>query len=151
MQNYSNSRALAMELLQSCINSLAPGKFEWNFRHEIFTDFSDCWLRHLLWNCPNMNVAGLHWWSVNIGSGQAPSHYLSQCWPRSLLPSLGHTELSHWYNIVYCNTVSHNTQWGQMWDIDHTMCSQSTHSIPCPHGWAMGFILWAFWLKMSVL
>ena len=32
-------------------------------------DFSDWWLRHLLWNCPNMNVTGLHWWSVNIGSG----------------------------------------------------------------------------------
>ena len=33
------------------------------------TDFSDWWLRHLLWNCPNMNVTGLHWWSVSIGSG----------------------------------------------------------------------------------
>ena len=32
-------------------------------------DFSDWWLRHLLWNCPNMIVTGLHWWSVNIGSG----------------------------------------------------------------------------------
>ena len=32
-------------------------------------DFSYCWLRHLLWNSPNMNVTGLHWWSVNIGSG----------------------------------------------------------------------------------
>ena len=33
------------------------------------TDFSDWWFRHLLWNCLNMNVTGLHWWSVNIGSG----------------------------------------------------------------------------------
>ena len=49
-------------------NSLAPGKFEWNFRH-FQTDFSDWWLRHLLRNCPDMNVTGLHWWSVNIGSG----------------------------------------------------------------------------------
>ena len=49
------------------INSLAPGKFEWNSNFQI--DFSDWWLRHLLWNCPNMNVIGLHWWSVNIGSG----------------------------------------------------------------------------------
>ena len=32
-------------------------------------DFSDGWLRHLLWNCPNINVAGVYWWSVNIGSG----------------------------------------------------------------------------------
>ena len=33
------------------------------------TDFSDWWLRHLLWNCPNMNATGLHWLSVNICSG----------------------------------------------------------------------------------
>ena len=32
-------------------------------------DYSNWWLRHLLWNYPNMNVTGLHWWSVNIGSG----------------------------------------------------------------------------------
>ena len=31
--------------------------------------FRDRWLRHLLWNCPNMKVTGLHWWSVNVGSG----------------------------------------------------------------------------------
>ena len=37
-------------------NSLAPGKFEWNFQ----TDFSDCWLRHLLWNHPDINTTGLH-------------------------------------------------------------------------------------------
>ena len=50
-------------------NSLAPGKFEWNSRHNFQTDFSDWWLRRLLLNCPNMNVIGLCWWSVNIGSG----------------------------------------------------------------------------------
>ena len=32
-------------------------------------DLSDWWLRHLLWNCPNMNATGLRWRSVNIGSG----------------------------------------------------------------------------------
>ena len=32
-------------------------------------DFSGWWLRHLLWNCPNINVTGLHGWSVSIGSG----------------------------------------------------------------------------------
>ena len=31
--------------------------------------FSDWRLRHLLWKCPNINVTGLHWWSVDIGSG----------------------------------------------------------------------------------
>ena len=33
------------------------------------SDFSDWWLRYLLWNCTNMHVTGLHWWSVKIGSG----------------------------------------------------------------------------------
>ena len=33
------------------------------------TDFSDWCLRHLLWNCTNVNVTGLHWWLANIGSG----------------------------------------------------------------------------------
>ena len=52
------------------LNSLAHGKFEWNFRHVIFKQIlSDWWLRHLLWNCTNVNVTGLHWWSINIGSG----------------------------------------------------------------------------------
>ena len=32
-------------------------------------NFSDQWLRYLMWNCPLMNFTGLHWWSVNIGSG----------------------------------------------------------------------------------
>ena len=57
-------------------NSLAPGRFEYNFIYVIFrTDFNDWWLRHLLWNCPHMIVTGLHWWSVNIGSvnGLVPS------------------------------------------------------------------------------
>ena len=59
-----------------CFNSLAPGKFEWNFRFVIFIRILViagwgiyCWLRNLLWNCPNINVTGLNWWSVNISSG----------------------------------------------------------------------------------
>ena len=52
------------------INPLAPGKFEWNFRYVIFKRlFSDWWLRYLLRNYSNMHVTGLHWWSVNMGSG----------------------------------------------------------------------------------
>ena len=39
------------------LNSLAPGKFEWIFCH-FQTDFSDWWMRHLLWNSPNMNITG---------------------------------------------------------------------------------------------
>ena len=51
------------------VNSLAPGKFEWNLGHVIFKQILviDGW--GMSWYCPNMNVTGLHWWSVNIGSG----------------------------------------------------------------------------------
>ena len=74
------------------LNSLAPGKFEWNFRYVIFK-----------WN---LVVAG---WGISCEIAlirmsldftddqstlvqvmawcrQATSHYLSQCWPRSLSP-----------------------------------------------------------------
>ena len=53
------------------LNSLAPGKFEWNFRHVIFKQILviDDWGISceiaLIW----MSLSGLHWWSVNIGSG----------------------------------------------------------------------------------
>ena len=45
-------------------NSLASDKFEWNFRYVIFKWIlvTDGW-------GSDMNVTGLHWWSVNIGSG----------------------------------------------------------------------------------
>ena len=52
------------------------------------TDFSDWWLGHLFWNSPNMNLTGLHSTLAQVMAWcwQATSHYLSQCWPRSLLP-----------------------------------------------------------------
>ena len=50
------------------------------------TDFSDWWWRYLFWNCPNMNVTGLHWWSVNIGSGNG------------LVPS-GTKPGLHWWSV----------------------------------------------------
>ena len=41
-------------------NSLAPGRFEWNFR--LITNFqADWWLRYYLWYCPQMNVTGPNW------------------------------------------------------------------------------------------
>ena len=51
------------------VNSLAPGKFERNFRYVIFKQILVIVGSGILGNCHNMNVTGLHWWSVNIGSG----------------------------------------------------------------------------------
>ena len=51
------------------INSLATGKFEWNFRHLIFKQILviDGW--GISCEIALMNVTELRWWSVNIGSG----------------------------------------------------------------------------------
>ena len=32
-------------------------------------NFSYCWLKYLLWHCPQMNISGSYWWLVNVGSG----------------------------------------------------------------------------------
>ena len=72
-----------------CFNSLAPGKFEWHFRHLIFQVISviDGW-----------GEFALRWMSLDLTDDkstlvlvmalchQATSHCLSQCWPRSPMP-----------------------------------------------------------------
>ena len=74
------------------VNSLAPEKFEWNFRYLILQIISviDGWGI----SCE----LALRWMSLDITDDkstlvqvmawccQATSHYLSQCWPRSLSP-----------------------------------------------------------------
>ena len=75
-----------------CVNSLAPGKFEWNFRYVFFQGILviDGW-------CISCEIS-LIWMSVDFTDDhstlvqvmawcrQATSHYLSQCWPRPLTP-----------------------------------------------------------------
>ena len=41
-----------------------------------------------LWHCSQVNATEHLWWSVKFSCLLAPSHYLSQCWPRtrSMLP-----------------------------------------------------------------
>ena len=67
------------KISEEMLNSLAPGKFEWNFRYVIFKRILmiDGW--------------GMAW------CHQAASHYLSQRWPRYLLP-YGITR-PQWVNI----------------------------------------------------
>ena len=74
------------------LNSLAPGKFEWNFRYVIFK-----WILVIDgWGISCEIV--LIWMSLDFTDDQstlvqvmawcrlATSHYLNQCWPRSLSP-----------------------------------------------------------------
>ena len=81
------------------LKSLAPARSEGNFRWVILKPILIYrWLMYLLWNCSQINITGPYWWHINIGSvmawcRQATSHYLSQCWPRSMSP-YGHNEIS---------------------------------------------------------
>ena len=87
-------------------NSLAPGKFESNFKHLIFKQILviDGW-----------GISGeiaLIWMSLDFTDDQSPlvqvmawcrqatSHYLRQCWPRSLSPY--DITRPQWVNPTFC-------------------------------------------------
>ena len=73
-------------------NSFAPGKFEWNFRYEIFKQILviygwgiSCEIA-LIWMSLDFVDDRSTLVQVMAWRRQATSHYLSQCWPRSLSP-----------------------------------------------------------------
>ena len=74
------------------VNSLAPGKFEWNFRHVIFKQILviDGWgiscKIALIWMSLDLTDDQSTLVQVMAWCHQATSHYLSQSWLRSLLP-----------------------------------------------------------------
>ena len=74
------------------INSLAPGKFEWNFRYIIFKWILviDGWSISceiaLIWMLLDFTDDQSTLVQVMAWCHQTTSHYLSQCWPRSLSP-----------------------------------------------------------------
>ena len=94
-------------------NSLAPGKFEWNFRYLIFQIISviDGWVitceLALRWMLLDITDDKSTLVQVMAWCHQATSHYLSQCWPRSLSPygvtrpkwinTLRHRQNSHYF------------------------------------------------------
>ena len=71
---------------------MAPGKFEWNFRYVIFkwilgidgwglfSEIAPIWMSLDFIDDQSTLVHVMAWWR------QATSHYVSQCWPRSLSP-----------------------------------------------------------------
>ena len=75
-----------------CINSLAPGKFEWYFRHVFFKQILviDGWGMSceiaLIWMSPDFTDDQSTLVQVMAWCRQATSHYLSQCWLRYLSP-----------------------------------------------------------------
>ena len=80
------------DLYRCYINSLAPGKFEWHFRYLILQIISviDGWgiACELALRCMSLDLTDDKSTLVQVMAWcrQAASHYLSQCWPRSMLP-----------------------------------------------------------------
>ena len=77
---------------QVLFNSLAPGRFERNFRHVIFKQISviDGWRIcceiALIWMSLDFIDDQSTLVQVMAWCRQATSHYMSQCWPRSMSP-----------------------------------------------------------------
>ena len=86
------------------VNSLAPVKFQGNFRHAIFKQILviDAWGISCeiaqLWMSLNFTDDQSTLVQVMAWCRQATSHYLSQCWPRSL-SSYGVTR-PQWVNYL---------------------------------------------------
>ena len=78
---------------KNSINSLAPGKFEWNFRHVIFKQilvidgWGICCEIALTWMPLDFTDDQSTMVQMMAWCHEATSHHLSQCWPRSLSPS----------------------------------------------------------------
>ena len=104
------------------VNSLAPGKFEWNFMSLIFQIISvidgwgiSCeltlrWMSLDLTNDKSTLVQVMAW------CHQATSHYLSQCWPRSMSP--------------YGTT---RPQWVNPMQVVYSHYDKNLHIVHCPH------------------
>ena len=98
--------------IYSRVNSLTPGRCEWNLTEVIFNLIlvTDGWgltrgiaLRWILMSFIDKSTLV----QVMAWCRQATSHYLSQCWPRSMLPC-GITR-PQWVH-VYLNTQDINPQ-----------------------------------------
>ena len=85
--------AKTMIIIQSgLVNSLTPGRLEWNFIQAVFK-----WIL-VIDGCGNPSETAIRWMSLDLSHDkstlfqvmawcrQATSHYLSQCWLRSMLP-----------------------------------------------------------------
>ena len=114
-QWYTHIRTPNMVMIvpaDALFNSLAPGKFEWHFRHVIFKQILmiDGWgISYeiaLIWMSQNIIDDRSTLVQVMVWCGQATSHYLSQCWPRSLSP-YGVSRLQ-WVNTIQWKVISTN-------------------------------------------
>ena len=102
------------------VNSLAPGKFEWNFRYVIFKRISviDGWGIFceiaLIWMSLDFTDDQSTLVQVMAWCRQAQSHHLSQCWPRSLSPyDVTRPQLVNKRLFLHA-TLTVNTRWQEI-------------------------------------
>ena len=122
-----------------CVNSLAPWRFQTNFRKAIF---------QLILAIDGWSVSCkivLKWMPMHLADGkstlvqvmawcrQATSHCLNQCWPRSLLP----------YGVIRPQCVNQHDQASLRALSMHTVTAHSI-SVPLSTGWSAVPIL--FWM-----
>ena len=92
MHFYSTSSDVNTGIVVRFLNSLDPGRFEWNFRYIMFKRIlvTDGWgiacEIALIWMSLDFINDQSTLVQVMVWCRQATSHYLSQCWPRSMSP-----------------------------------------------------------------
>ena len=124
------SQRQGTRIVLAVLNSLASGKFEWNFRHVIFKQILmiDGWCISceiaLIWMTLDFTYDQSTLVQVMAWCRQATSHYLSQCWPRSMPPN-GVTR-SQWVNILQGDMPYWNQQIVE-WALDSIFSFQSLH------------------------
>ena len=108
------------------LNSLAPGRFESMFRYTFWGNFSNWWPRYPVIDDQVIPCGIVLWWlllnltddkstlvQVMAWCRQATSHYLSQCWLRSMSP-YGVTRpqrvflytVAQWPYMVSCTSIN---------------------------------------------
>ena len=97
-----------------CVYSLASGKFEWNFWYVIFNQILviygwgiSCEIA-LIWMSLDFTDDQSTLVQVMAWCHQATSHYMSQYWPRSLLP----------YGVIKPQWVNGGVCWDYFWHDD---------------------------------
>ena len=89
----------------------------------IQTHITDIYHEYLLWNCPHKSATILGRWLVNIGSSLVwfrltTSHYLNQCWLRSVSP----------HGVPGPQWVNNSTLFSYPWVNPHFMFRLSNHT-----------------------
>ena len=90
--HFTHLEIIPILVRSNLVNSLAPGKFEWNFRHVIFKQILligdwglSCEIA-LTWKPQDLTDDKSTLVQVMALCRRAISHYLSQCWSSSLSP-----------------------------------------------------------------